>query len=248
MLLIAGANLGTLLVVSGASRAREFAVHSAVGASRGVLVRLQLVEGLILASAGAAAGLALALWSMPALIRLLPKDTPRTGDIRVDGTVALAVLGAALLVALLFAIVPALSAGRRTFGTLLREGASTESRLTRRTRGVMVSVQIALALVLTIGAGLMMRTLWHLQRVDSGIDIDRLLTLRLQPSSSRYKAPGAITSYYDQVLARVAAVPGVTATGAIQHLPFSGISWFDAFELEGSPSPPVRRGQPPVTR
>src|SRR5205085_1455988 len=87
MLLIAGANLGTLLVASGASRAREFAVHAAIGASRGALVRLQLAEGLMLAAAGAGAGLALAFTNLPLLVALLPKDTPRTGDIHVDGPV-----------------------------------------------------------------------------------------------------------------------------------------------------------------
>ena len=130
--------------------------------------------------------------------------------------------GAALLVALLFAIAPSFTAGRRGFGSL-REGAATESRATRRTRGAMVSVEIALALVLTIGAGLMLRTLWHLQRVDPGIDVDRILTLRLQPTSSGYQGPDAINAYYDQVLARIGAIPGVTAAGANQHLPFSGI-------------------------
>ena len=234
MLLIAGANLGTLLVASGASRAREFAVRAAIGASRGSLVRLQLIEGLMLAAAGAVAGLALAMWGLPVLVRLLPRDTPRTGDIHVDGAVMLTVVGAALLVALLFAIVPSLTAGR-TSGTPLREGASTESRVTRRARGLMVSVEIALALVLTIGAGLMVRTLWHLNQVDPGIDVERILTLRLLPTSSRYKAPEAIRSYYDHVLARIGAVPGVTAAGAIQHLPFSGIAWVNAFEVEGQP-------------
>jgi predicted permease len=238
MLLIAGANLGTLLVASSVSRAREFAVHAAVGASRGALVRLQLAEGLILAALGAAAGLALALWTLPVMLRLLPRDTPRTGDIRVDGTVTIAVLAAALIVALLFAIAPSFTAGRRVVGTLLREGASTESRMTRRTRGLMVATEIALALVLTIGAGLMLRTLWHLQRINPGIDVDRILTLRLQPTSSRYKAPGAISAYYDEVLARIAAIPGVLTAGAIQHLPFSGISWVDAFEVEGRPIAP----------
>jgi putative ABC transport system permease protein len=233
MLLIAGANLGTLLVASGASRAKEFAVHAAIGASRSVLVRLQLAEGMFLAAAGAASGLALARMTLPALIAMLPRDTPRTGDIHVDGTVTLAVVGAALLVGFLFAILPSLSAGRRGSTTALREGASTESRATRRTRGLMVTVEIALALVLAIGAGLMMRTLWHLQRVDPGLDVDRILTLRLQPTSSGYRAPGALTAYYDQVLARIAALPGVTAAGAIQHLPFSGINWIDAFEVEG---------------
>ena len=236
MLLIAGANLGTLLVASSASRAREFAVRAGLGASRGSIVRLQLIEGLLLAAAGAVAGLALATWGLPVLLRLLPQDTPRTGDIHVDGAVMLTVVGAALLVALLFAIVPSLTAGR-TAGAPLREGASTESRFTRRARGVMVSVEIALALVLTIGAGLMVRTLWQLNRVDPGVDVDRILTLRLQPSGAGYKAPGAVAAYYDQVLERIAAVPGVIAAGAIQHLPFSGIAWVEAFEIEGRPVP-----------
>jgi len=244
MLLIAGANLGTLLVASGASRAREFAVHAAIGASRGALVRLQLAEGAILAVAGAAAGLALASAGLPLLVRMLPKDTPRAGDIRVDATITLAVVVAALLVVLLFAIVPSVAAGRRTFGTLLRAGAATESAATRRTRGVMVAVEIALALVLTIGAGLMLRTLVRLQGVDPGIDVDRILTLRLQPTSSGYKAPGAVRAYYDGVLERIAAVPGVTAAGAIQHLPFSGIFWVDAFDVEGRPIP---QGEAPPT-
>jgi putative ABC transport system permease protein len=237
MLLIAGANLGTLLVASAASRAREFAVHAAIGASRAALVRLQLAEGAILALAGAAAGLEVASTSLPLLVRMLPKDTPRTGDIRVDATVTLAIVAAALVVVLLFAIAPSFAAGRRTFGTLLRAGAATESAAARRTRGVMVAVEIALALVLTIGAGLMMRTLVRLQGVDPGIDVERILTLRLQPSSSGYKARGAVAAYYDAVLARIAAVPAVTAAGAIQHLPFSGIMWVDAFEVEGHPIP-----------
>ena len=237
MLLIAGANLGTLLVASGVSRAREFAVHAAIGASRRTLVGLQLAEGAILATAGAAVGLALAAAALPLLVRLLPKDTPRTGDIGIDAAVTLAVLGAALVVVLLFALAPSFNAGRRTFGTLLRAGAATESRATRRTRGVLVAIEIALALVLAIGAGLMLRTLVRLQGVDPGIDVDRILTLRLQPSSSAYRAPGALVAYYDGVLARMAAIPGVTAAGAIQHLPFSGIAWFNAFEIEGQPIP-----------
>jgi predicted permease len=237
MLLIAGANLGTLLVARGASRAREFAVHAAIGASRGALVRLQLAEGVVLAAAGAAAGLALAAAGLPLLVRMLPRDTPRTGDVRVDAAVTLAVVGAALAVVLLFALAPSFTAGRRTFGTLLREGAATESRAMRRMRGAMVAVEIALALVLTIGAGLMLRTLWRLQRVEPGIDVDRILTLRVQPTSSGYRAPGALVAYYDRVLERIAAVPGVTAAGAIQHLPFSGYHWIDAFEIEGRPVP-----------
>ena len=236
MLLIAGANLGTLLVARAAARAREFAVHAAIGASRAALITLQLAEGVMLALAGAGAGLVLAAVALPALVRLLPRDTPRTGDIRVDGMVALAVVAASLSVALVFSLAPSLTAGRRQTGSPLREGGSTESAATRRTRGAMVSVEIALALVLTIGAGLMLRTLWQLQGVDPGIDVARLLTLRLQPSSPVYKAPGALERYYDEVLARIEAIPGVAAAGAIQHLPFSGLGWVDGIDIEGRPT------------
>lgn len=238
MLLIAGANLGTLLIASRVSRAREFAIHAAIGASRQALIRLQLVEGLLLAGAGAVVGLAVAQIAMPAVVRLLPRDTPRTGDIRLDATVAAAIVVAALAIALVCAILPAIAAGRRRFGTLLREGASSESRTARHARGVMVSVQIALALVLTIGAGLMTRTLMQLNRVDAGIDVDRLLTLRLQPTGARYREATTIASYYDQVLERIGSVPGVQAAGVIQHLPFSGLNWVDGYEVEGQPIPP----------
>jgi putative ABC transport system permease protein len=238
MLLIAGANLGTLLIASGISRAREFAVHAAIGASRWALVRLQMAEGLVLAGIGAVAGVAVGLAVLPAVLRLLPRDTPRMGDIRADGIVAAAIVAVALAIALVCAILPAIAAGRRRFGTLLREGASSESRAARHARGVMVAVQIALALVLTIGAGLMTRTLIQLNRVDAGIDVDRLLTLRLQPTGSRYRDPASIASYYDLVLDRIGAVPGVQTAGVIQHLPFSGFNWVEGYEVEGQPIAP----------
>ena len=237
MLLIAGANLGTLLIASGTSRAREFAVHAAIGASRWALVRLQLAEGLLLAALGAGAGVALATLILPAALRLLPRDTPRVGDIRVDAVVAVAIVAAALLIALCCAVLPAIAAGRRRAGTLLREGASSESKTARHARGVMVAVQIALALVLTIGAGLMTRTLLRLTQVDAGIEIDRVLTLRLQPAGTRYREPAAVAGYYDLVLERIRAVAGVEAAGVIQHLPFSGFNWVEGYEVEGQPVP-----------
>ena len=109
-------------------RAREFAVHAAIGASRWALVRLQIAEGLVLSGIGAVFGVAVAFAAMPAVVRRLPRDTPRMGDIRVDVVVAIAIVGAALAIALVCAILPAIAAGRRRFGTLLREGASSESR------------------------------------------------------------------------------------------------------------------------
>ena len=238
VLLIAGANLGTLAIARATSRAKELAVHSAVGASRGAVARLQLFEVLVLAALGGVAGLALAWLIVPTLVALLPPATPRTGDLGVDWPIALAVMATALVVSLVFGLAPSLAAGRDASGTVLREGAATQSRAARRTRGTMVAVQIALALVLAIGAGLMLQSLWRLQHVDTGIDVDRLLTLRVQPTSSRYKEADAARAYYRDILDRIAAVPGVTAAGAIQHLPFSGISWVDAYEAEEQPVPP----------
>ncbi|HEX6974599.1 MAG TPA: ABC transporter permease [Vicinamibacterales bacterium] len=237
VLLIAGANLGTLSVARASARARALAVHAAIGASRGALTRLMLFEVLLLAAVGGAIGIALAAAIVPLLGALLPVTTPRALDLQVDVSVAAAVLGASLVVALVFGLAPAIAASRTAGGLVLREGAATGSRGARRTRGLMVAVQIALALVLAIGAGLMLQSLWRLHRVDAGIDIDRVLTLRLQPTSTRYKQADAARIYYRQVLERLAAIPGVTAAGAIQHLPFSGINWVDGYEAEGRPTP-----------
>ena len=237
MLLIAAANLGTLLITRGVSRTREFAVHAALGASRLAIVRLQVIEGLLLSTCGALAGLVVAATAMPAIITLLPRDTPRTGDIHVGVWVAVAVLLMALAVAVLFGVAPAMAAGRPAFGLMLREGGSSDSGGARRARGVMVSIQIALALVLAIGAGLMTRTMWRLQHVDSGLDVERILTVRVQPTSARYREPAVVAGYYDQILERLEALPGVQSAGAIQHLPFSGTTWVEPFELERSPVP-----------
>ena len=237
VLLIAGANLGVLVVARSTARSKELALLAAVGVSRAAVVRLQLFEVVVLSALGGAAGLALARLATPALVGLLPAYTPRASGVAVDGTVAALVLGATVLVAVVFGIAPALAAGRGVSATVLREGAATQSPGARRTRGAMVAVQIALALVLAIGAGLMLQSLWRLQHVESGMDIDHVLTLRLQPSSSLYKQGNAARDYDHDVLARIAALPGVSATGAIQHLPFSGIDWVDGYEPEDQPMP-----------
>jgi putative ABC transport system permease protein len=241
ILLIAGANLGTLLVARATARAQEFAVHAAIGASRATLFRLQLYEGIVLAIAGVAMGLIVARWSLPLLVAWLPRDTPLAGEIALDPVVAAAVVMAALAVVLVFAAAPSLAASQVRSAISLRAGSSTESRTAARARGLLVALQIALSLVLAIGAGLMLQTLARLARVNPGIEVDRLLTLRLQPSSARYRAPGAALAYYERVFERVGGLPGVAAIGAIQHLPFSGINWVDAFELEEQPVP---AGQP----
>ena len=231
ILLIAGANVGTLQLTRAAARTRDLAIRSALGASRARVVRQLLVENGMLALAGGVLGVALAAAMLPWLLALLPADTPRVQEIAIDPAVSGLVVTAAVLVGLVVGLMPAGAARVRT-APLLRPSASSEAPGAKRVRASLVSAEIALAVVLTIAAGLMLQTLWKLQQVDPGFNASRVLTLHAQPSGAKYRTL-SIAGYYDDVLNRVRALPGVTAAGAIQHLPFSGYSWSIPFLPEG---------------
>jgi putative ABC transport system permease protein len=233
ILLIAGANVGTLLLTRAAGRSREIAIRAAIGASRARIARELLAEGTLVALGGAVAGIAGAALAMPALVLLLPRDTPRTGDVAVDWTVTLLVLAAASLSGLLFAAAPAFAAVRVKTAALLRSGAHSESRQSKRTRGLLVAGEVALALVLTVGAGLLLQTFWRLQKVDPGFNAERVLTLHLQPANVGFKQQRTTAGYYALVFEKLRGIPGVSSVGAIQHLPFSGYSWNAALDIEG---------------
>jgi predicted permease len=238
ILVIAGANVGTLLLTRAAGRSREIAVRAAVGASRMRIARELLAESALLAIAGGVSGIVLARGMLPLLLALLPRDTPRVGEIAIDPLVMGVVLGVAVIVALIFGTAPALTAARLKTAALLRAGASTESRQTRRARALLISAEIALALVLAIGAALMLQTLWRLNRVNPGFEVERLLTLQLQPTDVGARRSRTTSGYYELVLERLRSLPGVTAAGAIQHLPFSGYSWTAALDIQGLEIPP----------
>ena len=237
ILLIAGANVGTLQLTRAAARSRDVAIRSALGASRGRIIRQLLAENTMLAVAGGALGVAVAAAILPALIALLPLDTPRITEIAIDPMVSGVVLAAGVLVGLSVGVLPAGGVTRLIVPAMLRATASSEGPGAKRLRASLVSAEIALAVVLTIGAGLMLQTLWKLQQVDAGFDPTRVLTLHAQPSGERYRTR-SIAEYYERVLERVRAVPGVTRAGAIQHLPFSGYSWSIPFQVEGEVVPP----------
>lgn len=237
ILLIAGANVGTLLLTRAAGRTREIAVRSAVGASRSRIMRELLAEGALLSLAGGGIGTLAAWIGMPAFVRLLPPDTPRLGDIAIDWTVAGAVLSAATVVGLLFAVAPALTATRIRTGLLVRAGTSSETRQSKRLRGALVVAEIALAIVLASGAALMVQSFVSLQRVNPGFSPDRVLTLQVLPNNVGYKQARPTNVFYDVLLERLRAVPGVQSAGAIQHLPFSGYSWTAQVDIEGHPVP-----------
>lgn len=231
ILLLGGANVGTLLMIRAAGRARGLAIRVAVGASSSRLARELLAESAIVALSGGICGLAVGWLALPAVVAALPADIPRTAEIALDMRLAGVVIAVSVVTALLYGSTPAVASTRLRVASLLRSGASTESFQTRRVRRALVSAEIVLALVLTTGAGLLLQTFWRLQRVETGFAPDAVLTLRLQPA---FRNPTFSTAgYYDHLLERIRSVSDVAHAGAIQHLPFSGYSWTGALDIEG---------------
>lgn len=243
ILLLAAVNLGTLVLGRAIERTREMAVRTALGASRRRLVRQLMAEQTVLAAAGALLGLLLARVTLPILVSRIPPEMPRQGEIAFDTTVFLTVFAATVLVSVSMALLPVVAAARPELQSLLRQNQSTETPGRRRALGSLVAAQIALAIVLGIGAGLMLRTLWNLQQVDPGFTTDNVLTFRLQTTSKPMNLTQGL-AYFEQVLDRVRALPGVTSVGAIQHLPMSGYNWTaNVWRPERPPAPGAERPQ-----
>jgi len=237
VLLIACANVANLLLARSTSRTREVAVRAALGAGRGRMVRQLLTESVVLATLGGAVGLLLAYWGVQGVRVLAPRGVPRVASISIDGWTMAFTLVVALVTGLLFGLVPALQAGRGNLQTVLREG-SRGSTSSGRARAVLVAAQVALSLVLLIGAGLMLRSFARLQSVDPGFDPNGVLTGRVQLAGERFRASSAATAFFDQLLERVEQLPGVEAAGAINWLPFGGDGSATSYWIEGRPVPP----------
>ncbi|HEX5075214.1 MAG TPA: ABC transporter permease [Gemmatimonadaceae bacterium] len=221
VLLIACANVASLFLVRAEARAKEVAVRSALGATPRSIVRLYLGEGLVLAVAGGALGVALAYAALGALLRLAPTSIPRASEISID----LASLGVAAVVAVVtgvfFSAIPFIRAGKASLTPMLRDGSrgSTSGRERQRVRSAFVVVQVALALVLLVGSGLLARSFQRMRAVDPGFKSDNVLTLRLALPEATYQTPGDIARFFYQVTTRLASVPGVQAAGATSKLP-----------------------------
>lgn len=242
VLLIAGANVGTLQLTRSTSRGHDLAVRAALGASRGRLARALFAESALLALAGGALGLVLAVPALPLVVSLLPKNTPRLHEVALDPLVAGAVVFATMAIGLVMGIGPALAVMRLRADSLLRSARSSASPRATRTRAVLVGTEVAIAVVLTIGAGLMLQTLRNLRRIDPGFHAERVLALHVQPTGDRYrKVP--VAELYERLLERVRGLPGVRSAGAIQHLPFTGYSWNAALDIEGF-TPPTNESRP----
>lgn len=220
VLVIACVNVTNLLLARGVQRRSEFALRAALGAGRSRMLRQLLTESLLLATMGGAVGMAVAMLGVRALVALSPAGLPRAGAIRVDSMVFLFGVGITTLVGLAFGLVPALQAARSAPQQEIRQGVRTSRH--RRIRNALVVAEVALALVLLVSAGLLLRSLQKSFAVDPGFDSSHLLTMQVQMSGHRYKEDSAKLLYFDQVLEAVRHVPGVSSAGFTGQLPLSG--------------------------
>ncbi len=235
VLLIACGNVANLLLARAAEREQEIAARAALGASRGRLVRQLLTEGLLLASGAALLAILLALGLVPLLVRLAPADIPLLDAVSIDGRVLLFTLGASLLTVLLFALVPAL----HTSGVDLHETLTSGARLAgggrrARLRRLLVAGEIALSLVLLVGAGLMIRSFQALQATRPGFEADQLVTFQLALPVARYPNPPDQSRFFEDLTGRMLAQPGVQGFGASFPLPMSGRFWTNEYAYDAS--------------
>ena len=245
VLLIACVNLANLLLSRSAARRKEIGIRNALGAGRGRLIRQLLTESVLLSSLGAVVGLVLAWAGTRLLGNLTPDILPRAGEIGVDARVLLFTAAIAILTGILFGLAPAIQMARTDLISALREGGRGNSMGFRRNslRSVLVIGEVALALVLLSGAGLLMRSFYHLQGVDPGFDPHDVLTFRTSLPSARYKTSPLVVAFYDRALTAIRALPGVTAAGAGQIFPLSGDDYILSFVQVGKP--PVAVGNQP---
>lgn len=248
VLLIAAANVANLFLVRAENRQLEISVRTALGASRGVIVRDFLAESITLALLGGVAGLALAWAGVRFLVSLSPTGLPRLDEIGIDPLVVAFALGISLVAGVLFGIVPALKYGG-DLGGALKEGGrgGSAGRERHRLRNALVVGQVALALVLLIGAGLMIRSLIAMQSVDPGFtDPATLQTVRVTIPTAEIEDPVQVASAHRAIHETLAAIPGVTAVGSSSSFPLDGWDSNDALEFEVQPLPegslpPIRR-------
>ncbi len=241
VLLIACANVANLLLARATARQRELAVRAALGAGRGRLVRQLLAESLVLAALGGAAGLLLAWWVLHLLRAVVAErlTIQRLEVVGIDAWVLAFTLVASLVCGLVFGLVPAFSAAGAGLNDALKEGGRTGSAARgRRARSAFVVVEVALALVLLVGAGLLVRSFVRVLGVDAGFDTDRTISMRVSLPGSRYADPPQRTQFFHRLFARIGAVPGVQSAGAVSFLPMVGLGAATRYDVVGQPNPP----------
>jgi putative ABC transport system permease protein len=235
LLLIACTNVANLLLVRGDARLRELALRTAVGASPARLVRQMITESVLLALAGAVLGLGAAFGAIRTLLALDPTSLPPLAPVALDGTVVAFTLALAVLTTLVFGLLPALRTLGLNLVDALREGSqqATVGGGRQRLRSGLVVLEVALAVILVVGAGLMARSLTALSRIDLGFNPDRVLTMRLAVPAARYDTPDRVVTFYRTLVDRVRALPGVRSAGVVRVLPLATTIGDFGLDIEG---------------
>jgi putative ABC transport system permease protein len=244
VLLIACANVASLLLARAIARQQEIAVRAALGASWGRIVRQLLTESLLLAAVGGAAGLLLATWGVDLLKALSPADLPRIQDVRLDGRALMFTLLVSLLTGFVFGLIPALRAARADLNEALKEGGRGGEGLRRnRLRGALVVAEVAMSMTLLVGAGLLINSFVRLQRVNLGFDPHQVLTLRVALPDARYREARQIINFNQELMRRIERLPGVRSAAMVSKSPLSSDP-STTFEVEGQPTAPDESRRP----
>jgi len=242
VLLIACANVANLLLARSAARAREFAVRSALGANRTRLVRQLLTESVLLSLLGGGLGLLIAMLGVKAVLAAISENLPRSENIRVNASVLFFTLGASIAVGILFGLAPALKAWSRDPQVSLKDGGRGSTGAHHRAQSGVVIGQMALTLVLLVGAGLLFRTIQHLWDVNPGFDTENVITFKVGVSHSQTNTPSSTRIAYQQLIERIRQIPGVEAADFTSTVPLSG-GWTMPFWI-GSQKPASLQGAP----
>jgi len=247
VLLIACANLANLLLARVLGRARELAIRAAVGAGRARIVQQLLVESTLLAVAGGAIGLLAANWTVGLIVKSFGASLPRAAEVALDGRVLLFTFSIALLTGIVAGVAPAWRMTRGDANEALKQGLGRGGSHAgeRRVRNVLVTSEVALALMLLIAAGLLIRSLWQLRAVDPGIDPRNVVTMTIALPEAKYPTPERFMRFFDDTLRRVRALPGVESASAIDSLPVGGGGSTQPVAIDGEPARPLSE-QPEV--
>jgi putative ABC transport system permease protein len=245
LLLIACVNVANLLLVRGDARLREMAVRTAIGAAPRRLVRQLFTESVVLTVLGAALGLALAAGALRLLVSIDPTSLPPLAPVELNVTVIAFALLLAVVTTLLFGLAPALRTLHVNLVESLREGGqnATVGGRRQRIRGALVATEVALAVVLVIGAGLMIRSLAALADIDLGFNPDRVLTMRVAVSAAKYETPDQVVNFYRELVDRVGAVPGVEHAGVVRVLPLATTIGDWGLDVDGFEEAPGRNAK-----
>jgi predicted permease len=238
VLLIACANVTNLLLARATARQKEMTIRAALGATRLRLTRQLLTESLLLAVAGGAIGTLLAVWGIDLIEAIVPENLAQARGIVMDGRVLAFSVAVSLVTGVVFGLLPALQVARLNLTDSLKEGGQGGERR-GRLRAALVIAEVALALVLLVGAGLMIRSFYSLTRVDPGFQSDNLLTMRMHLSGEKYGDPVKRRAFYEQMLRRIESTPGVESAGVITQLPLTTQGMQFVFSMEGQPPLPA---------